>query len=36
LVRLIQFLLKALDIRLRKRYSKHGMSPFTLDCQSLA
>ena len=33
---LVQCLLKALDIRFRKRYSKQGMSPFALDCQSLA
>ena len=33
---LVQFLLKALDIRFRKRYSEHGMSPFASDCQSLA
>ena len=33
LICLVQFLLKALDIRFRKRYSKHGMSPFALDCR---
>ena len=35
-VRLLQFLLHSLDMRLGKSYSYHGMSPFASDCQSSA